>query len=157
MGFDSVSELAAFVRHSLAKNGNDQGHGGRSTRLPRQPAVPAYLSQRRGQRRKALKIGPSSASNAITSIPSFSRPRRQLIVAESVHGLSQSGTLLKSWRYSPTITIHRSIRWSTTKIQTKSNRAKRSLVSIITIPATCLRKPSTAANLNRSNGRMLTG
>jgi hypothetical protein len=41
--------------------------------------------------------------------------------------------------------------------QTKSNRAKRSLASIITIPATCPEKPWIAANLSLSNGRMLTG
>jgi hypothetical protein len=51
----------------------------------------------------------------------------------------------------------RSITWPTTKIQTKSNRAKRSLGSIITTRATCPEKPWIAANQSLSSERMLTG
>ena len=103
---------------------------------------------------EGLKIGPSSAPNAITSMRSFSRPRDRLSSLKEFVTKCQSGTLFKSWCYSPTITVHRSIRWPTTRIQTKSDRAKRSGGSIITILATCPRKPSTAANPNRSNGRI---
>jgi hypothetical protein len=48
-------------------------------------------------------------------------------------------------------------RWPTIRTQTKSNRAKRSLGSIITPPATCPRKPSTLANRNLSSEQILTG
>jgi hypothetical protein len=72
--------------------------------------------------------------------------------------LPQGGTLLMRSRYrSARNKVPGVCRWPTVRTQIKSNRAKRSLASIITTPATCPEKLRTAANLSPSNGRMLTG
>jgi hypothetical protein len=72
--------------------------------------------------------------------------------------LPQGGTPLMQLRYRSTRNkVQGACRWPTIRTQTKSNRAKRSLGSTITIPATCPRKPSTVANRNPSSEQILTG
>jgi hypothetical protein len=51
--------------------------------------------------------------------------------------------------------IHRSIPWPTTRIQTKSNRAKRSLESSITIQATCPERPFAPAKMSLRNPTLI--
>ena len=53
--------------------------------------------------------------------------------------------------------IHRSISWLTTRIQTKNNRAKKSLESTITIRATCPGRRWMAAKTNLNSEPTLTG
>ena len=51
--------------------------------------------------------------------------------------------------------IHRSIPWPTTRIQPKSNRAKRSLESSITTQAKCPEKPSAPIKMSLNNPTLI--